>query len=220
MKKIFGFVAIAAVLGFAGFSVQANAATGKALYQANCAACHGANATGGIGPNIVGRNAKDVTYALSNVPMMMSFKGSITKSNADNIGRYLSLLGSSKMRKKENNIAKNMIMKRSSAVILKTERAAITMGRKLFKDSSLGTNGKSCNSCHINMGRSYKKGPMGAMNFFSREKYPRYFMMAKRVMSLDQIINTCVKMALKGKPLKWNDPKLTALNAYISSLHK
>ena len=152
--------------------------------------------------------------------MMMSFKGSITKSDVDNIGKYLSLLGSSKMRKKENSKANNMIMKKSSAVILKTEKAAIAMGRRLFKDSSLGTNGKSCNSCHINMGRSYKRGPMGAMNFFSKEKYPRYFMMAKKVMSLDQIINTCVKMALKGKPLKWNDPKLTALNAYISSLRK
>lgn len=220
MRRLLMIITVLSIFGFAGFSVQAHAATGKALYRANCAACHGANATGGIGPNIVGRNAKDVTYALNNVPMMMSFKGSITKSDVDNIGKYLSLLGSSKMRKKENSKANNMIMKKSSAVILKTEKAAIAMGRRLFKDSSLGTNGKSCNSCHINMGRSYKRGPMGAMNFFSKEKYPRYFMMAKKVMSLDQIINTCVKMALKGKPLKWNDPKLTALNAYISSLRK
>jgi len=91
MKRLLMTIAVLSIFGFAGFSVQANAATGKALYQANCAACHGANATGGIGPNIVGRNAKDVIYALSNVPMMMSFKDSITKSNADNIGRYLSL---------------------------------------------------------------------------------------------------------------------------------
>ncbi len=92
MKKIFGFVAIAAVLGFAGFSVQAHAATGKTLYQTSCAACHGANATGGVGPNIVGRSAKNVADAIKDVPMMAGLKGTITNADEKAIGDYLQSL--------------------------------------------------------------------------------------------------------------------------------
>ncbi len=92
MKKIFSFVAIAAVLGFAGFASQANAADGKALFQTNCAACHGANATGGVGPNIQGKDAEDVTEAINKVPMMAGLKGTITKADAKAIGDYLKSL--------------------------------------------------------------------------------------------------------------------------------
>ncbi len=90
MRKILGFAAIAAILGFAGFN--ANAATGKALFQENCAACHGANATGVIGPNIQGRDGKDVIKALGSVAMMASLKGVITKADAEEIGKYLTSL--------------------------------------------------------------------------------------------------------------------------------
>lgn len=218
MKRIIGFTAIAALLGFAGFSMPVNASVsdGKALYQANCAACHGANATGNIGPNITGKNGKDIAKAINSVPMMISLKSSITKSDAAAIGKYLGSLAGGKIKKKENKAA---AMKKTSYIILKTEKAAIAMGRKLFKDTSLGTNGKSCDLCHTNMGRSGKKGPMGAMNFINSKPYPHYFM-AGRAMSLDQTINFCVQMALKGKPFAWDDPRLTALNAYISSIHR
>jgi len=92
MRKILGFAAIAAVLGFAGFSVNANAATGKALFQENCASCHGANATGVVGPNIVGKNGKDVLGALGRVSMMAGLRGTITKADAEAIGKYLTSL--------------------------------------------------------------------------------------------------------------------------------
>jgi len=92
MKRIFSFVAIAAVLGFAGFASQANAADGKTLFQSNCAACHGADATGGVGPNIQGKNAEDIEKALNSVPMMAGLKGTITKADAKAIGNYLKSL--------------------------------------------------------------------------------------------------------------------------------
>ncbi len=218
MKRIIGFAAIAALLGFAGFSIPVNASVsnGQALYQANCAVCHSANATGNIGPNITGKDGKDVAEAINRVPMMISLKSSITKSDAAAIGEYLSSLVGSKIKKKENKAA---VIKKTSYVILKTKKTAIAMGRRLFKDTTLGTNGKSCDSCHTDMGRSHEKGPMGAKNFINSKPYPHYFM-AGRVMSLDQTINFCVQEALKGKPFKWDDPRLTALNAYISSIHR
>ncbi len=92
MKKILSLTAIAVVLSFAGFSVQANAATGKALFQANCAACHGANAKGVVGPNIRGKDGKDVKDALASVAMMAGLKGTITKTDAEAIGKYLKSL--------------------------------------------------------------------------------------------------------------------------------
>ncbi len=92
MRKILGFAAIVAVFGFAGFNVNANAATGKALFQANCASCHGANATGVVGPNIQGKDGKDVIKALGSVAMMAGLKGTITKADAEEIGKYLTSL--------------------------------------------------------------------------------------------------------------------------------
>ncbi len=117
MKRIISFTAIAALLGFAGFSMPVNASVshGKALYQANCAACHSANATGNIGPNITGKSGKDVVEAINRVPMMISLKSSITKSDVAAIGKYLSSLVGSKIKKKENKAA---IMKKTAYVIL------------------------------------------------------------------------------------------------------
>ena len=51
-------------------------------------------------------------------------------------------------------------------------------------------------------------------------KYPKYFMMAKRVMTLDQVVHFCVVNPLKGKALAWDDQKLTDLTAYIASVKK
>ncbi|WP_293912071.1 cytochrome c [Deinococcus sp.] len=46
----------AAVL-FLGFASAANVPHGKAIYQTNCAGCHGAKAQGNIGPTLVGEVA-------------------------------------------------------------------------------------------------------------------------------------------------------------------
>ncbi len=45
---------------------------GAALYAANCAVCHGANAEGNIGPNIQGEDAEEIEEAIMNVPLMAS----------------------------------------------------------------------------------------------------------------------------------------------------
>jgi len=97
---------------------------------------------------------------------------------------------------------------------------SVENGKKLFFDKSLGTSGMTCNSCHV--GGGTKEGKMGDMvvppwdNLAS--KYPRYLEVAKRVFTLDQIVNVCVSQALKGDPLAWDSQKLTDLTAYCVSV--
>lgn len=80
-------------------------------------------------------------------------------------------------------------------------------GKALFNDPKLGTNGKSCNDCHPNgeglIGAGTKKEwktPGGAHK------------------SLEEAVNTCITMALKGKALKVKSGKMKDLVAYIKSL--
>ena len=97
---------------------------------------------------------------------------------------------------------------------------SVENGKKLFSDTTLGTSGMTCNSCHMEGGT--KAGKMGEMAVPAWDnlapQYPKYFMMAKRVMTLDQVVNWCIKEPLKGKPLAWDDQKLTDLTAYCASV--
>jgi len=90
---------------------------------------------------------------------------------------------------------------------------AVARGGKLFADASLGTNGKSCNSCHTTMG-------MGDSALTGRSPFPKVFSMAKKMQTLDQTVQGCIVGALKGKPLAWDDAKLTDLVTYVSSLYQ
>jgi len=89
---------------------------------------------------------------------------------------------------------------------------AVGSGKKLFADASLGTNGMSCNSCHTNMGT-------GDIPFTGRAPFPKVFSMAKKMRTLDQTVQGCIMGAMKGKPLAWDDAKLTDLVTYLNSLY-
>jgi len=97
---------------------------------------------------------------------------------------------------------------------------SIERGKALFMDANLGTSGMSCNSCHIEGGtKDHKMGEMTMKAFDNlAAKYPKYFMMGKRVATLDQVVNMCIANAMKGKPLSWDDQKLTDLAAYVASM--
>ncbi len=98
-------------------------------------------------------------------------------------------------------------------------KESIENGKKLFMDASLGTSGMSCNSCHAEGGT--KDNEMGDMTMKAFDnlnaQYPKYFPMAKKVMTLDQVVNFCITNPLKGKALSWDDQKLADLVAYITS---
>lgn len=70
-------------------------------------------------------------------------------------------------------------------------------GEKLFNDPALGSNGKSCGSCH--------PGGRGLDQAF---EIPR----------LDIEINSCISRALQGKALPENSEELQSLLLYIRSL--
>ncbi len=101
----------------------------------------------------------------------------------------------------------------------KALKDSITNGAKLYVDVSLGTTGKTCNTCHMEMGKSRKKGMMGAMGFVGRHPFPKFFPMAGRVMTLEQVVQFCIVTPLKGKPFAWDDQRLTDLTAYVNSIH-
>ncbi len=97
---------------------------------------------------------------------------------------------------------------------------SVERGFALFNDKKLGTNGKTCNDCHKSGGaQDVKMGDMSIKAFDDlAAQYPKYFMMAEKVLTLDQVVNFCVTMPLKGKALAWDDQKLTDLVAYCASV--
>jgi cytochrome c553 len=69
-------------------------------------------------------------------------------------------------------------------------------GQALFSDTSLGTNGKACNTCHTDMGKGEKS------------------LVGKKPSA--RTIRKCIKSALKGDPSQ--DQAVADLKAYIESL--
>ena len=74
--------------------------------------------------------------------------------------------------------------------------ADVTVGEKLFNSTNLGTNGKSCHSCHAN-----GQGLMELNDYDSTV--------------LQGLINICIEDALKGKPLADDASELRDIEAYI-----
>ncbi len=85
----------------------------------------------------------------------------------------------------------------------------VELGKTLFQDPSLGTTGQTCKTCHPSPETSMK----GVGN-----KYPAYFGMVGREMTLIEVINFCIQTPLKGTPLPPGDERLLALEAYLKSL--
>ena len=99
-------------------------------------------------------------------------------------------------------------------------KASIERGKNLFMDPRLGTTEETCNSCHMKGGTiAGKLGDLEVGAFDNlKAKYPRYWPMAAKVMTLDQVVNFCITNPLKGEALVWNDQRLTDLVAYCASV--
>ena len=102
--------------------------------------------------------------------------------------------------------------------------ASVKRGQLLFSDTTLGTSGTSCGSCHFEGGA--KDNPQEMMGIKIKAfdnlgaRYPQYVPMAKKVMTLSGMVNLCIVTPLKGEALVWDDQKLIDLTAYCASVKK
>ncbi|MCC6347173.1 MAG: hypothetical protein IT388_08315 [Nitrospirales bacterium] len=94
----------------------------------------------------------------------------------------------------------------ASSVALAADAAK---GKALFKDLHFGggTAGRSCNSCH-------PEGK-GLENAGVKKEF---HIMGKKQQSLEEAVNTCIEMALKGKPIDPKSADMANIVAYIKSL--
>ena len=82
-------------------------------------------------------------------------------------------------------------------------------GKLLFNDVNFGagTSGKSCNSCHPD-GKGLEK---------SGDK-KEFTIMGQNQNSLEEAVNVCIEMALKGKAINTKSEDMVNIVAYIKSL--
>jgi hypothetical protein len=93
---------------------------------------------------------------------------------------------------------------------------AITAGGKLFRSTSLSTNGMSCASCH--------EGGMSYQSSFAKP-FPHKMAMAAETygvkqLHLDEAIQVCMVGPMAAKPLPWKSPELANLVAFMEVEHK
>ncbi len=79
----------------------------------------------------------------------------------------------------------------------------VAEGERLFH-SPLGTNKVSCDMCHPNGSNIHP------------ETYPKFQKQLGKVATLREMINWCIENPLEGKGLALDDPRMIALEAYIT----
>lgn len=80
----------------------------------------------------------------------------------------------------------------------------VKQGRALWTDSKLGKNGVVCAQCHPNAANTHP------------ETYPKFQKQLGKVANLWEMVNWCLRNPLEGDPLAADDPKMTAMLAYIA----
>ena len=85
----------------------------------------------------------------------------------------------------------------------------VEKGMTLFNDTKFAgaTSGKSCNSCHPN-GKDLEKAV----------DKKEFSIMGKKQNSLEEAVNICIEMALKGKAIDTTSDQMKDIVAYITSL--
>ena len=79
----------------------------------------------------------------------------------------------------------------------------VTQGRQLWT-SPIGSNGVVCAQCHPNAANTHP------------ETYPKFQKQLGKVAPLWEMINWCLKNPLEGQPLAADDPKMIAIQAYVT----
>jgi cytochrome c len=82
--------------------------------------------------------------------------------------------------------------------------SVVKKGRELWVSPELGTNGVACAQCHPNAANTHP------------ETYPKFQQQLGRVIGLRDMINWCLLNPLEGTPLELDDPRMLAMEAYIT----
>ena len=77
-------------------------------------------------------------------------------------------------------------------------------GRALWTSADIGKNGVVCAQCHPNAANTHP------------ETYPKFQKQLGKVANLWEMVNWCLRNPLEGDPLAADDPKMTAMLAYIA----
>lgn len=83
-------------------------------------------------------------------------------------------------------------------------QSVVKEGRKVFTNTKLGTNTVTCNQCHPNAANTHP------------ETYPKFQKQLGKVATMSEMINWCIANPLEGKKMALDDPKMTAIIAYIT----
>ena len=82
--------------------------------------------------------------------------------------------------------------------------SVVQKGRELWTSPTLGTNGVACAQCHPNAANTHP------------ETYPKFQKQLGRVIPLRDMINWCLQQPLQGKPMALDDPRMVAIEAYVT----
>ena len=82
--------------------------------------------------------------------------------------------------------------------------SVVNKGRELWVSPELGTNGVACAQCHPNAANTHP------------ETYPKFQQQLGRVIALRDMINWYLLNPLEGKPLALDDPRMVAIEAYVT----
>jgi len=80
----------------------------------------------------------------------------------------------------------------------------VKQGRELWTSPDLGSNGVVCAQCHPNAANTHP------------ETYPKFQKQIGKVIPLWEMINWCLRNPLEGKPLAADDPRMIAIQAYVT----
>jgi len=82
--------------------------------------------------------------------------------------------------------------------------SVVKTGRELWVSPTLGSNGVACAQCHPNAANTHP------------ETYPKFQPQLGRVIALREMINWCLINPLEGKTLALDDPRMVAIEAYVT----
>ena len=94
----------------------------------------------------------------------------------------------------------------TTAAMAAETKPSVEYGKKLFSDTSLGTNGKSCASCH---------NEAALKKFAAKDLW-----FGGEATRLEDAVNFCIKGSLGGKPQPRDSVVLKSIAMYIKSFRQ